>query len=522
MSASRWTWCYDDFCEFYEYLTLPDGRPARLEGFQRLILRFIFAGHVELLVLIPKGQAKTTLMAALAVFHLLITPNANCYIGAATMTQAGEMYRFACHFVESEPELLALVKPLKGTKTLVSRRDQGFVKVLASDDSKQGGKAQGFNPTLALIDELHAHENDNLYVDMRSGLFKRKGMLVTITTAGWDLEGVLGKLRTNFLEADQCGGTVETGLVATDRGHTRTDVAQGRLTVATIGRSVMLEWALRPKGHPLGEDDPGDMAVVKLANPASWVTLETLEDARDAPGITPWIFRRYRCNLWTLAFDSWLPEGAWHRLAHPDVLVLPARSWLGADPEDLDAHVALMFERGVEVAGAVDMARYRDCAAITIEGPGPDGLIVPRSMIWRSGGPDNPVPYDPIKRVWRRLHECYTLRAGGFDPKYFDQAGSDLLAEGVPMEEFPQSNERMCPAAADLRYAIVTAEQFAHDGDPIFAAHIMAAVAADVGDGAFKLVKSKKTGPPIDGCVSFAMAHALHEADRPQPGLEFW
>jgi phage terminase large subunit-like protein len=50
--------------------------------------------------------------------------------------------------------------------------------VLASDDSKQGGKKQGLNPTLALIDELHAHENDNLYVDMRSGLFKRDGLLV--------------------------------------------------------------------------------------------------------------------------------------------------------------------------------------------------------------------------------------------------------------------------------------------------------------------------------------------------------
>ncbi|MGH8527827.1 MAG: hypothetical protein ACREXY_27490, partial [Gammaproteobacteria bacterium] len=103
-------WNYDDFCWFYEQLTLPTGQPTRLEGFQRLILRLIFAGLVELLVLIPKGQAKTTLMAALAVYHLLVTQNANCYIGAATKVQAEELYRFACHFVQSEPELARLLR----------------------------------------------------------------------------------------------------------------------------------------------------------------------------------------------------------------------------------------------------------------------------------------------------------------------------------------------------------------------------------------------------------------------------
>lgn len=510
LSGRRLAWNYEDFCWFYERLVLPEGAPAKLEGFQRLILRMIFAGLVELLVLIPKGQAKTTLMAALAVYHLLVTPNANCYIGAATKVQADEMFRFASHFVDSEPEIQALARVLDGTKTIRSRTDKGFIRVLASDDSKQGGKAQGFNPTLALIDELHAHENDNLYVDMRTGLFKRKGLLVVITTAGWDVDGVLGTLRASFLEADQAGGTVETGMVADDRGGYAFRPEAGRLTVARLGKSAMLEWALRPKGHPLGEDDPDDLAVVKLANPASWVTIESLEDARTAPGITPWIFRRYRANLWTLAFESWLPEGAWQSLLHPDVPVLPARSWLGAEPDDLDAHVAALFPPGVPVSGAIDMARYRDCAALTVLGPGPDGLILPRLIAWRSGGPNHPIPYEPVKRAFRRLHECYVLEAAAYDDKYFDEAGQDLLDDGLAMERFPQSPERMCPAAANLRRGIITDREFAHDGDAILTAHIMAAVAKDVGDGQFKLVKSKTNGPPIDGCISLAMARAVH------------
>jgi phage terminase large subunit-like protein len=57
--------------------------------------------RVELLVLLPKGNYKTTLFAALAVFHTLTVQNANCFIGAADKLQADEMYRFASHFAET-------------------------------------------------------------------------------------------------------------------------------------------------------------------------------------------------------------------------------------------------------------------------------------------------------------------------------------------------------------------------------------------------------------------------------------
>jgi phage terminase large subunit-like protein len=487
---ARFTWSYKDFTRFYELLTLPEGRPARLEGFQRLILRTVFtSGMVELLVLIPKGHAKTTLMAALAVYHTLITPNANCYIGAADKIQADEMYRFACHFVSSEPEIAARLKVLKGTREIRSQHDQGFIRVLASDDSKQGGKKQGFNPTLALIDELHAHENDNLYIDMRSGLFKRKGMLVTISTAGWDLEGVLGSLRRTFLDCRD----KERRLNATTDGGTVED-PDGRLTVARkpSGKSVMLEWACAPD-----RDDLDDMAVVKLANPASWVTIESLEDAKES--LTPWTFRRYRCNLWTLTFESWLPEGSWEALTEPGLVI---------DPD-------------LPVVAALDMARYRDCAAIAVVQMRPGKRAACSAWI-RPGSESNPVPYGEVEDAIEQLAESFTLTACGYDPKYADQIAVNMMDKGVEMEEFPQSNERMGPAASGLRQAIVADKALAHDGDPEFAAHVMAAMAKEIGDNMFKLVKSKQNGPPIDGGVALAMAWALAMAENAEPSAEMW
>lgn len=488
-SPRRLRWCLEDFCWFYEQLTLPEGSPARLEGFQRLILREIFTtGRVELLVLIPKGHAKTTLMAALAIYHLLITNNANIYIGAADKVQADEMYRFAAHFAESEGEIAARLKVLRGTREIRSRVDQGFLRVLASDDSKQGGKRQGFNPTLALIDELHAHENDNLYIDMRSGLFKRKGLLVTITTAGWDLEGVLGKLRASFLETED----VQTGFNATDDGATKRD-PNGRLTVARkpSGNSAMLEWACRET------DDIEDMAMVKLANPASWVTIASLEDARES--LTPWTFQRYRCNIWTLGYESWLPEGAWDALTEP----------------------GLTLSDSLPTVAALDMARFHDCAALVAVQRRPEKPAAVKAWIWKPGGPDDPVPYEAVKAQCRELAASVDLIALGFDERLFGQAAQELLEEGLPMEKFPQSNERMCPAAAALRTAILE-KQLAHDGDPLLAAHVVAAVVKDVGESMFKLTKERRNGPDIDAAEALAMAWALSELEAPEPAAEWW
>lgn len=481
--SGAYSWCYEDFARFYELLTLPDGKPARLEGHLRLICQEIFnrPGDSGLLVMLPKGNGKTALLGALAVYHMLVTPNANCFIGAANKEQAKEMYRFATHFVRagSDYELERYAKVLGGTLEIRSRRDEGFILIIASDDSKQGGKKQGLNATLFLIDELHAHENDSLYTDGRSGLFKRDGTMVTITTAGWDQESTLGRLRAGFLAADQSGGTVERNLVVTDDGSYAPH-PDGRLTVARIGDNAMLEWAARE------DDDPQDFEAVKLANPASFVTVKSIRNAFEEPGITPWIYARYRMNRWTLGYESWLPYGAWDVLHEPGLIL---------DPES-------------PLFAAVDMARYRDCAALVAVQPRGDKPAAVKAWIWKPGGRDDPVPYATVMDQIRELKREFNLRACACDPRWFDQAAEELNNEGVPMEVTAQSNERMSAAAADLRQAILEG-RLAHDGDPVLAAHVMAAVPKDVGASAFKLDKPRSSGPDIDAAEALSMAWTL-------------
>jgi phage terminase large subunit-like protein len=308
------------------------------------------------------------------------------------------------------------------------------------------------------------------------------------------------------------GGTIRRGLVVNGEGNP--EQGDGRLNIATTasGSNVMLEWACRGENDPSGPpDDLTDMRVVKLANPASFVTPASLQDALEAPGITPWDFARYRANVWTLAFRSWIPTTSWDVMLEPALatLGLEHRLWDTAGEGELRAHIRSMFKRNQRLFVAVDMARYRDCAAIGLVAPREDAKPVVAAIVWESGGHDHPVSYDAVEEALRDLHTWCVLEAVGYDPKYFDRSAETLWDENLPMEEFPQSDERMCPAAADAREAIIGA-RWAHDGDPILKAHMLAGSAKDKGANQFKVVKAEESGPPIDAGIAVLMAHALY------------
>lgn len=485
----------------------------RFEAFQLLIVWEVFVrGRAELIVLLPKGNGKTTLFALLAVFHLLTIPNAECFIAAQDGEAAGEMFRFAQHFVESEPELEALLLVRPSTKEIRARRGQGFIKVLRSDKTQAGAKRHSFNPTLALVDELHAHENPNVYVALRSAAFKRGGLVVVITTAGHNHNTVLGRLRRQMRSVAERGGRVLHDLHVDPRTG-RLVPGAGRLTIARTAsdRTVMLEWACHGEDHPDGPDDLEDLRLVKLASPASFVTLASLEDAAEAPGIEPWHFARFRANVWTPAFRSWLPAGAWGALFDEDLVdyLLPA------DVDENDRHLVAAHELpgdAQDVALFLDMARYSDCAALVAVWPRGEGRppAAKALRIWRSGGPDDPIPYEKPKAAIRAQHAVFELRGVGYDPKYFDQAAEELEGEGVPMVRFDQTNERMCPASKHLRVAIVSGE-IRHDGDPTLAAHVAAGVVKHVPPDQFRLVKADGAqAQPVDALIALAGAHELH------------
>ena len=545
---------------FLPLLTLPEGHPMRWEGHLLLMTEEFFKPELEhLLVLVPKGNMKTTWEGALAVWHLLTVPAPRAFCGAADKGQAKELFDFAAHFVDSEPDIQRW--RWGGSRGLVTKAStleirtnatphRSALRVLAQDDSRIGGKKQGINSTLSLGDELHAWANRNLYTDLRSGGFKRReaarlagdplwhalGKMATITTETHDDGSVLAEELTKFLGDPKRGvapmGTVESGLRVLADGSTEPH-PDGRLTVARYddGANVLLRWACRE------DDDTSDDEVVKFANPASVASVASIRSARSS--LTPNEFLRYRCNIRAIGSESWLPPEAWPALRDPDVPPTTVhRTWEGAtwtgevdengnailDPtEDFQAFIDSLYEPGTPIVAALDMARYRDTAAVTVVARRDDGKRIPRAIVWRTGGYANPIRYEWPKVAILALYRTYDLLAVGFDPKYADQLATELLDNhGVPMEQFGQSNEKIGPADTELRKEILAGE-FAHDGDPILTAHVQAAASIDIGPAVLKTVQQKVANPPpIDACKALSMANALEKLELGGEALGAW
>lgn len=461
-------------------IELDNGQPFRLEPFQRAILADYFDGCRETLVLLPSGNGKTTLFAALALYHLIYRTGADgghseCYIAAASRDQAGLMYRHAKGFVSRSKWLKRRVKVLKGHRKIESRTDEGFIQVLASD----ADTADGVGPTLVLVDELHRHKDDSLYVVLLKGLKKRRGRLITCSTAGDDEDSALGRLRK--------------------RGHKLPGLA--REGKHTFGRSprgafAMHEFALAP-------DDPrDDMAVVKLANPLSTITVEDLLEEHDS--MTPWNWARFACGVWVGHALQAIDPLRWAQLGRPG-LTIPA---------------------GASISLGIDLAWRVDSTAIV-------PLWMKSASDRRFGAPaiihpprDGSIDEDQVLAAIQAYTDTWNVERIVFDP---NAGGHGLAAKlrklGHTTVEWSQDPAPMS-LAADLFDTAIREGLLSHPEHDELTAHALAAVAVYTSGEKWRYdkPKRKRRGESlpklIDGLIAAAMVHAVEVAELEQEPLD--
>ena len=265
----------------------------------------MFSPRRETLVLIPRANGKSTLLAGLAVWELLKRANAQIVVGAASREQASVLFDIAREMA-AHPEVAPLVE--------ITRREirttAGWLKVIAADGPRQ----HGLIVDLAIVDELHAHRHDELYIALRTALQKRPGArMMTISTAGARVDTPLGALRERCLK-----------LPKVER--------HGALTRAEGKNLAMLEWAL-PEGA-----DSDSIEAAKTCNPASWLTAEGLTEQRDAVHDLAW--QRYHLNVWTGGEAPWILADEWDANAGEPVLAGPGFKVVG-----IDAAVASRYRR---------------------------------------------------------------------------------------------------------------------------------------------------------------------------------
>lgn len=452
------------------------GPPLRLEPFQRFALLAHFAGVPELLWMLPKGQGKTTVAAAIAVHHLLETPFPRCFVGAATGDQADTLYSEACRIARQFPLEL---RPLPGYKSihLAGGRDEGFLQVLRSDKFDQGS-LEGLAPTLGVVEELHAHRNDALYAAIQGALHKRGGQMLTITTAGAYEDSILGVIRARAL-----------------RFRDVRRFGPLRIAASPAGRFLMLEWSL-PDGA-----DPHDMAAVKLANPASFVTEESLRGLHDSPSMTEARWLRYHCNVWTTLEGKWIEPAAWHA-AEAEAVAIP--------PGEL-------------VVLGYDHARSYDHASlVAIHPTGEKQADVVPVRTWVPAEHDGgKIPYRAVEQAIIEACERWSVPVVGYDKLGGFARSAEVLEEeyGIPMLPISMKSHVWAPLTAELRAAI-RSKRLRHPGDPELTRHVLAGEYKDSphGERLHGHIRDK-----VDALMALGIAwYAAFETDALSAGHSPW
>lgn len=380
-------WAYD--------LELDNGEPWVVEDYFNSFLEDYFAGIPECWLLVGEGNAKTTNFAGLGVYLLEFRPNASIPWAASSRDQAEIGYRQAAGFVQRSPRLQEFLKCQDGYRRIRRKDGTGRMQIFAADD----GTGDGIIPTDAFIDELHRHKHLRLYRTWQGKLGKRAGQLATISTSGEpgaEFEDTRERIRQ------------ETPVVERRPGYIRCRTA----------RIAFHEYAV-PEGA-----DVEDMATVKLANPFSGITAETLAAKFSSPTMTIPHWRRFVCNLATRSDASAITEAEWFGARAEQEIPLHTRVWGGLDVAwkwDTTALVPLWWKSDSE----------RVLGRATVLEPPRDGSTL---------------DVDAVKFAISEQHRLTPFHTMVMDTHAAEDIASWIESElGIAVIDWPQGN----PAAAD-------------------------------------------------------------------------
>lgn len=427
-----------------------------LEPFQRRIGRALVSDVEEVVVLLPRGCGKTTLIAAYALWHLLTVEDARVNFTAATREQASIAYEAAVGFAHrlGDDRLHATRRELNFRPDPASRRFTRYTRVRPGD----ADALQGLDSTLAVIDELHVATDADAYVAMVGSLKAPGAVLRIISTAAPSADSPLGQLRARAL-----------ALPSAKR--------RGAVVEAKSGTLHLLEWSC-PEGTELS-----DRRRIMAANPASWRDWQTLRKRRDA--VPESSFRRYFMNQHAAVSESaWLPAGAWAKCRADYEIEDGERVFVGIDVGGSRAATALVYVTDDLRVGVTTWT-------------GEEAVICAEAAL-------------------RELAERFVIREVAFDPWRFGAQAVALEGEGLRMVAFPQNASRMVPASERLSAAILEG-RLRHPGDPVLDRHVAAAVAKQTPRGAqIAHAGGRHTSNRIDAVIALAMAVERAE-NQPEP-----
>lgn len=397
--------------------------------------------------MMPRGQGKSTLVAALGLYDLMEgQEGASVVVAATDERQAGIVFGVASRMVELSEDLSSRIQVFKD-RLVVPERGASFVCLPAEPK-----RLEGLDPTLAILDEIGVISRDVYEVVALAQGKREESTLLGIGTPGPDpFNNVLADMRTYAAEHPADPSFVWREFSAAEFPHHPVDCAHC--------------W--------------------ELANPALGDFLH--RDAMTAllpPKTREATFRRARlCQFVTDTDGAFLPPGTWDR-----------RSTGVGIPD------------GAEVVIALDGSFSDDTTALLVATvaaePHFDTLAV-----WEPTDGER-VPVADVEQAVRDACRRWKVAEVIADPFRWTRTLQALESEGLPVVEFPHSPSRLTAATGDLFSAVVNGK-LTHSGEPRLAAHVAAAVITEDARG-MRLSKAsrKSNARKIDLAACLVMAHS--------------
>lgn len=436
--------------------------------------------------MIPRGNRKTSLAAALALLHTIgpeKVPAGQVIFAASDREQAGLGFKEAANIVRMDKRLVAATRIYdahNSAKKIVYKAEGVELQAISSDGAAQHGKT----PAFVLVDEIHVWKGRELWEALKSGMVKTSGTLMVIaTTAGRGSENI---------------------------GFEQYDYAR-RVALGEIDNPAYLPIIF----EAANDNDWQDEALWHRVNPGlkyGFPNLDALRTAAKEAEHRPAdraAFKQFNLNIWQAhsrdpLFDMATYDAGKIPLDLADMEELPC--FIGVDMSvngDLTAVVAAwrnddgtitvhpwFFVPGDDLKGraerdGVPYEQWRDEDLITvIDGP----VIEP----------------EEVEKHIRELCARFDVREIAFDPHLARMTMQRLHDDGLPVVEMQQGPLTMGPAIGILE-RVVNGRALRHGGHPVLRHHFDSVVASRNDTGLVRMHKGKKTDR-IDGAVAAVMA----------------
>ncbi|MAZ27999.1 MAG: terminase [Cytophagaceae bacterium] len=474
------------------------GHPFQLDPWAENVVRRIYGPRNEdgsrtvrrVVLLLPRGNRKTSLCAALMLLHLFgpeSVPGGLIISAASAHEQAMELFNEAAMIVHFDKRLRKYLSVREYVSRIACEKRQSRYVAIASDGKVQHGKT----PNVVIADELHAWEGRaglRQWEALDSALVKVAGTLMIIaSTSGRGQENLAWK-------------TVEYAM----------KVQKGEIDdPATLPVIFMAE----------PEDDWKDEALWHAVNPGlahGYPDLSAFRDKAKKAEHSPFDrdgFLQFNLNRWLDQTTSPFvelhvyDEGA-QAVDLEELEIAQEPCFIGVDlskNEDLTAVVACWpdGEDGYQVMPFFfcpeDNLRARgELHGVDYLSWAEDGYIIPTS--------GNTVDLRAVEDHIRELCARFSVREIAFDPTYGRSMMADLAEDGLPAVEFRQGWATMAPAVKELERAIL-GRRFRHGGHPVLRWNF-GNVQLHVDAAGNRSFHKGKSGNKIDGAVATAMAVA--------------